>query len=798
MSSTSTAGSPLGLEEGLEGWKDAEEEEQEEENEAHWSGRLDASGLPTGRGTLTLSKRARYEGHMLQGERSGRGVLLVDEASSSDEEEGEGRRMSSLRVGWRKDEPAGPGVFTEPDGSVVHGHWVNGLLHGPVVEQHSDGSLRFAGAYREGERNGFGVEVRADGGALVGCWTDGAMDGRRCAFLYPCRSGSGLVGEWRQGVMVRAAFVEVLAPEGEALNCKVAMPFSRRDGSKAVRLGANAIHPALKSFVHVAIDHGDAAFGSGNGKQEISVMDAQSLCTRMIPRPRPLSRHFDGAVSNVEGGPKSTVCGADPFEMVQVEVRASKIVNGGLGLYARQDLRPSQVAAFLFGDILSGSDSGTVTHTPPPGVVVDWAVFLGKEWLVPYTREASPASKYAELSCGWRANHGGWRANCTLEPFDHPMVSCAVCVRVRPDTHVSAGDELLVAYEHLPNLADALLPQWYCDLLNQHDEDGYYAHLRHSPPHTVLEVPSVAEPQCTVRVVQHGPWRVMWVGKVEQGMTYHRFDEPHTIVASVVGFDYQRTMVASALALSGSFCAPAKHGASRPCGLLVGLGAGSCAAALHMFGCTVLVLEYDHAVLRAAREAHGLNFDLAESTMRGESGSGGHHMSGVNDNDSYPIKVLVADAMEITTRVSAPVDFVLLDAYDGCGNVPKHLQEADFLSKVSETLSASGFVVANLWNGSNEARRACKAFGRKLRSCVGRVFFLRVEGHEQNIILLSVKGGPDAADDAKALSELRATLASALEGAAGLASVDYALKRSLESCVRSVACVSDFDELGGF
>ena len=52
-----------------------------------WTGSRDARGRPHGRGTLRLSKRARFEGRMVRGERSGLGTLFVDEASSDEEDE---------------------------------------------------------------------------------------------------------------------------------------------------------------------------------------------------------------------------------------------------------------------------------------------------------------------------------------------------------------------------------------------------------------------------------------------------------------------------------------------------------------------------------------------------------------------------------------------------------------------------------------------------------------------------------------------------------------------------------------
>ena len=63
----------------------------------------------------------------------------------------------------------------------------------------------------------------------------------------------------------------------------------------------------------------------------------------------------------------------------------------------------------------------------------------------------------------------------------------------------------------------------------------------------------------------HGPWRVLWFDRVEQGMTYH--GDEGELRPLVVGFDYQRTLVAAAAAALLPADAPRRV-------LLVGLGAG--------------------------------------------------------------------------------------------------------------------------------------------------------------------------------------------------------------------------------
>jgi hypothetical protein len=854
-----------------------------------WRGLRDSLNRPTGRGTLQLSKRARYEGHMVAGQRSGRGVLLVDEGCSSDEDEHGSTPTcaSSLRVSWRNDAPCGPGVFTEPDGASVHGQWVDGVLHGPVNERHADGSLRFAGAYRDGQREGFGVEVRADGGALVGGWVSGELHGSRCAFLYPCRRGYALVGEWRRGVMLRAAFAEVRAsPNIEHANATKSSAARRVERSCAA-LPESAEHPSLDYFVRAATAEAASAFGlhdTASGTDQSSIGAVKALCAKLLTRPQPYHSRFSyaGGSEGGEGGATSAPdLALDPFEAGQVEVRASRIAGGGNGLFARRELQASDVAGFLFGRFEPRATGGAAGLQLPPGVPADWALLLGDEWLTPHCarggrRRSSqlgghhagmpllpgdvPFCATTNVSAGWRVNHGGWRANCAVERFQHPMAGDAACVRVLPGVTIAEGEELLLAYDHLPDLPDAALPDWYRALLSQRDENGYYAHLRHSPPRTVLDIPSAAEARRRVRVVEHGPWRVLWVGRVEQGMTFHgaahgiaisrvaagsvatgsvatgsvaagsadipnatrsvhslhptdSFDPPDAadsvdpppvvqldategvaappLVDLVVGFDYQRTMVASASALAGCFGTPASETRTRPHGLLVGLGGGSCAAALHALGCDVTVLEYDQAVLDAAGNAHGLSFEVRSGAKEGRCKDGVLGEGSSCTTHRRPIVVHLADARVAVRRFSGCFDFALLDAYDGNGDVPTHLQAGCFLADVGRALTAGGFVLANLWNGSDAAKRAGEQFAKDLHASVGRVFALQVEGHEQNIIVLSMKAqGTTAAGPS--LEAVRASLRAAAASRAEDGCPDEELfARCMRSCAATISSSVD-------
>ena len=186
-------------------------------SDIRWTGPFDSKRRPHGRGTLRLSKHARYEGRLVRGARSGLGSLVVTEdgsdedgsgGSGSDDDDARGSiRTSVLRVQWADDVPHGRGSFVEPDGSRVIGEWQDGELCGLVREDHVDGSLRFLGHYAGGVRCGEGIAVSLDGGCLVGSWRGGSLHGHCCAYLYPCSEGLTIIGEWRHGRLHRGRTV---------------------------------------------------------------------------------------------------------------------------------------------------------------------------------------------------------------------------------------------------------------------------------------------------------------------------------------------------------------------------------------------------------------------------------------------------------------------------------------------------------------------------------------------------------------------------------------------------------------
>ena len=410
-----------------------------------WTGAYDARGRPHGRGCWHLGKRARFEGRMDHGVRSGIGTLFTEE--HSDEEVGDGggaecpAAVSALRVHWADDLPHGRGIFTEPDGTSLVGTWHHGELRGIVHEQFADGCLRYIGRYEDGVRHGDGIEILRDGGCLVGSWNERGLHGAHCAYLYPCMSdGLALVGEWRHGQLHRAS----------AARCTITATAVCAALIRPHRLPREASHPALDGLIEIA-----ASPSPSSSLAEALV----ALYGRRDPRAERRSRWIDD--SSPSAGRALAVL-REPYEEPRVFVRPSTLGRAaGDGLFARRHLEAGEVAAFFAGVRVrhetdgAGSEGGCAggivanEGQPPAGIDADWGVPATDGWV--WLPASLRAMGQYSASLGHKANHAGWRANCELTPYEHPVFGSICCVRVLPhvtDAHgaagIAAGTELTV------------------------------------------------------------------------------------------------------------------------------------------------------------------------------------------------------------------------------------------------------------------------------------------------------------------------------------------------------------------
>ncbi|KOO24511.1 hypothetical protein Ctob_002766 [Chrysochromulina tobinii] len=194
-------------------------------------------------------------------------------------------------------------------------------------------------------------------------------------------------------------------------------------------------------------------------------------------------------------------------------------------------------------------DSVDAAHVAAARAEPDWGTVAADGTFIWLPEAWRDCSSYV-ASLGHKANHAGWRANCELVPFEHPRLGQCSALRVLSGgggggggvgEGVAEGTELTVCYAHLVTLPAGSRPAWLSRLLELRAEEGYYAHLAFTPPRTLLRCRSSIAANGRLRVVSHGPWRVLWFDGVEQGMTYHEPDG--RLLPAVVGFDYQRTMV---------------------------------------------------------------------------------------------------------------------------------------------------------------------------------------------------------------------------------------------------------------
>jgi spermidine synthase len=87
---------------------------------------------------------------------------------------------------------------------------------------------------------------------------------------------------------------------------------------------------------------------------------------------------------------------------------------------------------------------------------------------------------------------------------------------------------------------------------------------------------------------------------------------------------------------------------------------------------------------------------------------------------------------------------VLLDAYDGKGEIPAHLRRRAFLRDARRLLAPGGAVVANCFYGPPGSRAHfdllafCEALGGEVEdACAVRVRLVKVEGQESNVVVVA-------------------------------------------------------------
>lgn len=299
-----------------------------------------------------------------------------------------------------------------------------------------------------------------------------------------------------------------------------------------------------------------------------------------------------------------------------------------------------------------------------------------------------------------------------------------------------------------------------------------------------------------ILALQHGPWRVLYLGAVEQGMTYvparaacaaggsDGWCEP-----SVIGFEYVRTAAAAGLAFGALWQPPQPPPAAstaralaaaaaadalaeeRARVLCIGLGAGSLPlwCAHHCVGLRVLCIELHPLVAQVAAEQlrNPLPFELLFDDGAGAVGKMARAQQATRGDAGAPRAQGAGSAQAGSAAAASPggrVRCIFLDAYDSQGRVPAHLQGRAFLADCAALLCPElGLLVANVWHGAPGSAQhgEMAAFARAAESEVGPVWGVPVHGQEANLVLVALRR-PRAADARGALPQLTAMAAEAL------------------------------------
>lgn len=147
-----------------------------------------------------------YEGGVLMGKRSGRGLYRWTTGNTYEGQWQEGRRVGRgvfkwfsgdvYEGEWRDDKQNGVGVLRFIDGSSYDGEWMDDSMHGVGRFTYADGSSYYDGEWRNGRQHGKGLFKYANGNVYQGEWRDDTRHGRG---VFVFANGFMYDGEWRDG-----------------------------------------------------------------------------------------------------------------------------------------------------------------------------------------------------------------------------------------------------------------------------------------------------------------------------------------------------------------------------------------------------------------------------------------------------------------------------------------------------------------------------------------------------------------------------------------------------------------------
>ncbi|CEF97029.1 Spermidine/spermine synthases family [Ostreococcus tauri] len=264
-------------------------------------------------------------------------------------------------------------------------------------------------------------------------------------------------------------------------------------------------------------------------------------------------------------------------------------------------------------------------------------------------------------------------------------------------------------------------------------ERSELAYLAYDPASERTAHASTSAINGSVRVAAFGPWRSLRFNEIEQGLAYcgreaaaaAERDGKAAMDDEALPYEYLRVMTAASMGLlKHKGLDPSTGGRARV--FHVGLGAGAAPAFWQRTfpESDVEVVEIDPVVLNVARDVLGVK-------MR---------VHGENFGDKGSMRVILGDCARVLEERSA-LDVIFMDAFDGEGEIPRHLRDETFLETCGNALGEDGSLVVNMFNGTrgSPARETVRDFARLLERYIGPVCSFPVMDSPVNVVLSATK-----------------------------------------------------------
>ncbi|KAJ4462086.1 putative histone-lysine N-methyltransferase SETD7 [Paratrimastix pyriformis] len=391
-----------------------------------YTGERNKVGEPDGEGTLESSDGCKFTGRFAAGKKHGRGTLHFPDGSR-------------LECTWADDECEGEGQYISADGDITQGHFTDGVPTGPVRETTAEGALIFDGHYEEGIRHGPGTLYFGDGGSITGTFVEGVLDGD-AAYTYP--DGSQLVGEWRNGDMWKAHYLDqAAAAAAKAAQDAAAMAASEAKGRKAAAPSARHLRSRT-------------VFSQASGPARAT---RRAAARRSSSSPPPQEKDGEEAVFTYDPPVGKIIARRpllpDPYETPRVYAAPSPIPGANEGLFARRDIQPHEVVAFYNGVKIPEMQANRRPWRFNGNCI--WLYGEGDEGvMIDVPLEYVPTSAYC-ATLAHKANHS-FTPNAEYCRFMHPRFGDIKGIRAL-DKVIPAGTEITVLYGYSRGEG----PQWY-------------------------------------------------------------------------------------------------------------------------------------------------------------------------------------------------------------------------------------------------------------------------------------------------------------------------------------------------